>query len=291
MKPSNSGKRISRVARGGSGSDWFWQKRIALDTQDAWVARLGSLGFPSWSVTERPDRVRVLLSVLAPPAEAVLLTKKFGGRVVEIRRETWLKQPPSAPIWIGRRFVVVDGARRAKSPDDLPRLQVPHGIAFGSGEHATTGMLLRAMAAQPDWEKLSVLDLGTGSGILALAARLLGARRILATDFDPHSIRTAAENEKLNFSGSSIRWQCADVKRLRAKGRHDIILANLFSGILCAAAPQISVALAAGGQLWLSGVLRSQEREVRAAYARRKLRWVRTVRRGKWVMLQWRKAG
>ena len=65
-----------------------------------------------------------------------------------------------------------------------------------------------------------MLDLGTGSGVLALAARLFGARKIVATDFDPDAIRTARQNEALNFSKALIRWRCADVRKLRATARY-----------------------------------------------------------------------
>lgn len=136
-----------------------------------------------------------------------------------------------------------------------------------------------------------MLDLGTGSGVLALAARLFGARKIVATDFDSDAVRIARENEMLNFSTPLIRWQCADVKRLRATARYDLVLANLFSGILCEAAPQIAGAMATGAQLWLSGVLRSQQKEVAAAYRQQGLDLVRAVSRGKWMLLQWRKRG
>ena len=148
-------------------------------------------------------------------------------------------------------------------------------------------MLLRALARRTDLVGDRVLDLGTGCGVLALAARLFGARKIVATDFDAEAIRTARQNEALNFPGNVIRWQKADVKRLRVKACYDLVLANLFSGILCAAADPIAASLAAGGELWMSGILRTQQEEVEAAYRRAGLRLIRVVRRGKWVMLQW----
>jgi ribosomal protein L11 methylase PrmA len=75
------------------------------------------------------------------------------------------------------------------------------------------------------------------------------------------------------------------VKRLRSKARFDLVLGNLFSGILCEAAAPIASALSPAGQLWLSGILRGQEAEVIATYKAQKLRLVRSLRRGKWVML------
>jgi ribosomal protein L11 methyltransferase len=173
---------------------------------------------------------------------------------------------------------------RGKKPT-MPQLHIPHGLAFGSGEHATTYMLLRELTRREDWTRTTVLDLGTGSGVLALAARLFGARRIVATDFDPEAVRTARQNEALNFAQSSIHWRRGDVKKLRSKTRYDLVLANLFSGILTEAAPQIAGCVAPGGELWLSGILDSQQEEVIAAYRRQGLRLSQARRRGKWVLL------
>jgi ribosomal protein L11 methyltransferase len=152
-------------------------------------------------------------------------------------------------------------------------------------------MLLRQMARLADgvFPRLRVLDLGTGSGVLALAARLLGARKIVATDFDPDAIRTSRENEALNFARPEIRWQVGDVNKLRAGARYDLVLANLFSGILSDAATRIAGCVAPGGELWMSGILASQQREVIAAYRGQSLQLQETRRRGKWVLLQWAK--
>jgi ribosomal protein L11 methyltransferase len=120
---------------------------------------------------------------------------------------------------------------------------------------------------------------------------LLGASIIEGTDFDPDAIRTARQNEKLNFRTPLVRWRRGDVLRRRSKvgARHDVVLANLYSGILVEAAEIIAGEVAPGGCLWLSGILRQQEREVVAEYRRQGLVLVRTARRGKWVVLQWSK--
>jgi ribosomal protein L11 methyltransferase len=197
----------------------------------------------------------------------------------------WLPSRPTPPTRISRRLEILhtDNHRAAREKN---RLHVPHGIAFGSGEHATTFMLLKALAVKGDWSHARVLDLGTGSGVLALAARQFGARKIVATDFDPDSIRTARQNEALNFSTPLIQWRQADVKKLRPSPRYDLVLANLFSGILVEAAAQIRRCVSPGGDLWLSGILGSQEKEVITAYRRQGLKHSCTNRRGKWVMLE-----
>ena len=262
---------------------WSWQRRIAPAEADAWIARLQAAGCATWTLTERPGQKRALLAVYDAKREPILaLRGLFGGQVDSIAQSAWLSTKPTPPTRIGKALEILhDTPRRRLGPHQL---YIPHGLAFGSGEHGTTFMLLRALAREPVPPR--VLDLGTGSGVLALAARRFGAKQIVATDFDPAAIRTARQNEALNFSTPHIRWRRADVKRLAEKPRHDLVLGNLFSGILVEAARQITSAIAPGGQLWVSGILREQKEEVIAAYRAQGLQLTRATTRGKWVMLQ-----
>lgn len=277
----------ARIAPGHNA--WCWWRWIAASTEDAWLARLGEMEAGSVVLAQKPHAARLLLSVYAKsPVEVEPLRRLWGGKIRRIPAREWLAPAVVPPLRIGRALEIVhDEPRRKAGP--IPRLFIPLGIAFGGGEHATTSMLLRALARRKDLERSRVLDLGTGSGILALAARQFGAQKIAALDFDAGAVRTARENEALNFSMPLIHWRRADAKRLRARARYDLVLANLFSGILCAAVGQIADSVASGGELWLSGILRDQEREVVATYRREKLRLVRAARRGRWVMLQWRR--
>ena len=282
---------MNNSSKSAGGISWCWQRRVDPTQEEIWIERLQGAGCSSWVFTEKPNRRRLVLSVHAEKrAEIALLARKFGGKISSIKASAWLGAKRSAPLRIGNQFEVVHEKPQKKRGQSLPQLYVPQGMAFGSGEHATTLMLLQALARRSDWARTSMLDLGTGSGVLALAARLLGARKITATDFDAAAVRIARENEELNFSTPLIRWRHAEVKRLRAKTRYDLVLANLFSGILCEAAPQIAASVGKGGQLWLSGVLRSQQQEVIAAYRWQKLRLIRAVSRGKWMLIQWEKA-
>src|SRR5215472_2982664 len=139
------------------------------------------------AVIERPNRKRVRLEV-ASESRAVLqkLEKQFGGRIQKFPRD-WLKRSlprKTKPIKVGSR-----------------RLIIPAGAAFGTGEHATTAMSLRLLEKiSREWRSgcWSTVDLGTGSGILALAARLLGAKRVFGIDNDPIAISTAKQNARLN---------------------------------------------------------------------------------------------
>jgi len=278
---------MSRAISRPANKTWCWRRGIDPGSEDTWADRLRAAGCSTAVFIERPGRKRVLVEVYdASRAPVAALMRLFGGSVRAVAAKEWLAPRASAPTRIGRRLEIVHD-REAKSKAQAPaRLRIPHGIAFGSGEHATTSMLLRALAGRSDWQGAAVLDLGTGSGVLALAARLFGAQKIVATDFDADAVRTARENEELNFSTPRVRWRRADVKRLRPTTRYNLVLANLFSGILVEAAPQIAACVKDGGELWLSGILKSQEDAVVAAYRRRGMRLVRAARRGKWVMLQ-----
>ena len=267
---------------------WYWRRWIKAGEQDAWITRLQAEGCLTWTFTERPNRVRILLAVYQrEQAGAAALQRLFGGQIRAIEDNAWIPRP-TPPTCIGDRLKIVhEEKKRDSKVGDVPRLHVPHGVAFGSGEHGTTYMLLKTLAHRDHWNETTVLDLGTGSGVLALAARLFGARKIVATDFDADAVRTARQNETLNFSKPTIRWQCTDVKRLRPTVLYNLVLANLFSGILCEASKAIAGCVAQDGELWLSGVLKSQQSEVTAAYRTQGLRLIETQVRGKWVMLRW----
>lgn len=274
---------------------WAWRRSIRSGEDEWWIAQLEAAGCIASVFTERPGRTRILLEAYFDSrAAAAGVSTQYGGRVRTVKRSEWIQQRRQAPIRIGRKLEIVSVKLRSRKKQAWPRLYIPHGIAFGSGEHATTYMLMRALASE-NWSNAAdggttVLDLGTGSGVLALTARLLGVRKIVATDFDPDAIRTARENEALNFSEPLIRWRCADVKKLGSTVRYDLVLANLFSGILVEAAPQIAGSVSAGGQLWLSGILKAQQAEVLRSYLGQGMQLTRAVHRGKWVMLRLRAA-
>jgi len=273
---------MSRPAK--PGIAWRWSRRIPRNQEERWSRELEAACPLNWMIVENPGHVRLRIEAhFTSRAAADALRRRFGGRTERLKP---LPVQPSRPVRIGSKLEIVHDEKVRRTAG---RLVIPYGMAFGSGEHATTLMLLRALARRTDLERLSVLDLGTGSGVLALAARRLGSSRLAGIDFDPDAIRTARRNESLNFPSRRVRWQVGDAKRLRTTPRHGLILANLFSGILVEAAPRIARALEPQGELWLSGVLRSQQAEVAAAYRRAGLRLLKTTTRGKWVMQQWAK--
>ena len=162
----------------------------------------------------------------------------------------------------------------------------PGTSAFGTGEHATTALCLRLLERitrqlQQGW---TMLDAGSGSGILAIAASYFGAERVRAIDSDPLACATAKRNARTN-AVRNIEFLTGDILKRKLTGKFEIITANLFSEILIQALPIWSRHLAPGGHLILSGILRSQENAVVCALRRHRFTTVEIRRRGKWIAL------
>ena len=192
------------------------------------------------------------------------------------------------PVHAGR-FVVHGSHDRDKARAGEIAIEIDAGQAFGTGHHGTTAGCLEIIekvmrARQPR----KVLDLGTGSGVLAIAARKLAPARVLATDIDPVATRVARENVRLNGIASGITLETATGFHSTAFRRHgpfDLIIANILARPLMRMAPQVAQHLAPGGQVVLSGILANQRWKVIAAYNGAGLRHVRTIWRNGWVTI------
>jgi len=212
-----------------------------------------------------------------------------------VEAEGWLARTvesfPEQPI--GRRFLV----RPTHLPD--PRaygrivLRLDAGLAFGSGEHASTRGCLLALERVAHRRPRRVLDLGTGSGILALAAAKLLRRPVLATDIEPWSVRVAADNARLNQMQRLAAARLADGWRHRAvrAGRYDLVFANILARPLCAMARDLAAHLAPGGTAVLAGLLGTQARMVLAAHRRQGLVLDARHDVGPWTTLVVRRRG
>jgi len=267
-----------------------WRKLSAAKWEDVWWDRLSAVS-DRLAITKLAGAKTIRLDVFdLGRDEAAKLERAFGGQIAPQKKIAALPaQPPRAPIRVRGKLVVVaterERALAARHAGKAKLLLIPAGMAFGTGDHATTSTCLRFLAdvgdelAGKSWE---LLDLGTGSGILALAARLLGACRAVAADFDPDSVRTTRENARLNAI-ANVTAKKLDVRKWQPARTWPVVAANLFSGLLIEVAPKIAAATAAGGRLIFSGVLREQERDVVAAFVRAGFRIERVVRRGKWM--------
>ncbi|HVZ09913.1 50S ribosomal protein L11 methyltransferase [Rhodopila sp.] len=192
---------------------------------------------------------------------------------------------------IGRRFAV-RGTHLAEAPRMPGRLTLTlnAGVAFGSGEHGSTSGCLLAFEAVAKRRPRRILDLGTGSGILAMAAAALLHRPVMATDIEPWSVRVTRENAAANGVGRLVRPKLANGWRDPAvRGPFDLVFANILARPLCRMAKDLAANLAPGGTAILAGLLTTQVRWVLAAHRRQGLVLERLVPQGAWTTIVLRK--
>lgn len=191
-------------------------------------------------------------------------------------------------LQVGERLVVVPAWKRFRPPRGQIALRLDPGPAFGTGLHPTTQLCLRALERflQPG---MRVLDLGTGSGILAIAAARLGSGPVLALDSDPVAVQAAWKNVRRNRLGGRIQVREGTLEG--GLGPFDLVLANLLARTIQELAGRLAVALAAGGILIASGILVEQAGEVRAALQTAGLFPLEQLQEGDWVALAHRRPG
>ena len=271
---------------------WRWTRKAPAQYENAWRERLSFLSPGSLAIHGRPGRKTIRLEAYADrPGMLRTIAEVFGGKVEKFSTEKAVQQAnaPRRPLRIGRRIGVIDA--HGAWPETVPRpdilLRIGSAMAFGTGDHATTAACLRFLAGEAGdlpagW---TCLDLGTGSGILAIAAEKLGAKESAGFDYDPRAVKAAQANLKLNrcrrtkiTAGNLLTWR-------PARHRHRVVMANVFSEILRAAAPRIVRSVAPGGCLVLSGILRPQEKEVLRTFRPLGIKLEDTSRRGRWVTL------
>lgn len=201
----------------------------------------------------------------------------------------WLAMALSGlpPVRAGR-FFVYGLHDRGKVPADTVNLRIEAGAAFGTGHHGTTVGCLEAfdglLAAGESFGR--VLDVGTGTGVLAIAAARTGSPVAVGTDIDPPSVRIAAENAAENDARAEFvladGLSHADVAR---HAPYDLVFANILAAPLVELAPQITEAVRPGGAVILSGLLRTQEQRVLDAYLPRGMSLERTIHHDAWSAL------
>jgi len=202
-------------------------------------------------------------------------------------RTRWLREEDWAEAWkaffpvlrISRRLVICPAWRSCRARAGEAVIRLDPGMAFGTGQHPTTLMCLRALeeTVQPG---AAVLDLGTGSGILALAAARLGAASVLALDSDRQAVRAARENVRLNGLEAVVRVEDGTVDG--ARGCFDVIAANISVPVIIELAGAMAVALKPGGVLIASGFSEERAGLVAAALTAAGLRVEGTLSDGDW---------
>jgi len=261
----------------------------AAETLERFTETVSSFeaGAGQWSVvgyfTAEPDGARIEAALAEAGVRVCPEIRYIEGR-------DWLAENRASfePIRIGPHFVHASFFE-GPLPAGARAIELDAGQAFGTGAHETTrGCLIALQSIARRWRPARPLDLGTGSGILAIAMVQLWHVPVMAADIDPVAVRVAASNARRNRVHPWVRAVCAPGLRcpaIRARAPYDLIVANILSGPLVRLAPTIGRTLAPGGIVILSGLLARQEAEVLAAYRTQRLALVRRIRQGDWPTL------
>jgi ribosomal protein L11 methyltransferase len=216
--------------------------------------------------------------------------------------ETWKKQYHLQRI--GRRTVIVPAWEEYVPEPGEITIRLEPGMAFGTGLHPTTRLCLRALEDHLVLDS-NVLDVGTGSGVLSIAAAKLGARSVVALDADVSAVTAARENVEMNGvdqqvtvwhgslpGGSSVphHFVAGSSLKLLNSGHFDLILINILAPVIVSLAPGLAARLAPSGRVVSAGLIESQEPDVREAFQTQGFQIIERAQEKDWVSLvaRWR---
>ena len=235
---------------------------------------------------EKPDAKKLGAEISAGLKRIESCGLKIGAGKIEIakvKREDWKEswKRHFHPMEIGDSLLVKPSWSKQKPRKNQSVVILDPGLSFGTGQHPTTSFCLNEIVrtsptdARPTKAK-SFLDIGTGSGILAIAAAKLGYQPVHAFDFDPESVRVAKENARKNRVDAKLKPTRGDVTKLPLKParQYDLVCANLISNLLIAEKQRIVSRLKPSGTLVLAGILAVEFGEVERAFAELKLKLV-----------------
>ena len=204
-----------------------------------------------------------------------------------IRREDWAEswKRHFKPMEIGHALLLKPSWSKRKPRRGQAVVVLDPGLSFGTGQHPTTRFCLEQLAAvRAEDMPRSFLDIGTGSGILAIAAAKLGYRPVEAFDFDPDSVRVARENARRNDVSRRLHLSRADLTKLpwRSPEKFDLVCSNLIYDLLLAERPRILNRVAPGGTLVLAGIPTTQFELVQRAYEEKGWRLIASRQENEW---------
>ena len=209
----------------------------------------------------------------------------------EIPDEDWSRtwKAHFKPLRVGRRFLIAPTWESVEPGPEVLVIRIDPGRAFGTGHHETTRLCLEWLEAWAEAQKArsappgSILDVGTGSGILAIGAGLLGFVDILGIDNDPDAVEVAVLNAELNPAPGNIRFVCATPDGV--PGLFDVLISNIQALPLIRMSGTLVSKVRAGGKLVLSGILAEQADEVRKNFETKGAVHLGTRAAGEWVLL------
>lgn len=255
------------------------------------LTQLGSLG-----VIEREDAVVAYFPDTIPRSAItqeldiirLLLNQVDSGLAVNVRYEIipdedWgaLWKESFKPLVVGDSFLIVPPWEHSDS--DRIKLVIDPGMAFGTGHHETTRSCLLFLEQYAErTERRRFLDIGTGTGILAIAAAKIGFRNVIGIDNDPLAIE-AAKSNCINNGIHNVELKVGDITGI--KGQYDFITANLYSGLLIQLAPKFGSLLHTPGLIVIAGMLIGQEHDVREALTKEGILIGETKKDGKWISM------
>jgi ribosomal protein L11 methyltransferase len=251
-----------------------WPALDILEADDLLLAVLDD--FAPTAIEEREPGVRVFFATREQrdAALAVLAGPRTVAVALEISDEDWAvrSQRSLTPIVVGRirivphsRFLTSPALPLSAGSLDPLEIVIEPSMGFGTGHHATTRLCLDAIQSL-DLRQMRVLDVGTGSGILAIAAARLGSLQVHGIDCDADAIQSANDNLALNPGARHATFAVADLTGVTLPTA-ELVMANLTGADLARAADLLLSAATSGGTLVLSGILASEESEVRAAFS------------------------
>jgi len=246
------------------------------------------------------ERLRIFFATVEARGRAALrliaLASDLTCTPVDVSDEDWAERSQAAlePVRIGRLVIAPpwrerDARESGRDDERTPLIvRIQPSMGFGTGHHATTRLCLALLQAR-DLIGARVLDVGTGSGVLAIASWRLGAREAVAVDYDPDALQSAGENIALNGAGSAVRAMSADLEQgagaLSPLGRFDLVLANLTGAMLRRHAATLAGAVAPSGRLIVSGCTTDEAAIVQRACESADLRFDARLDEDEWVAL------
>lgn len=205
----------------------------------------------------------------------------------EIKRENWAEswKRHFKPLSISGALLLKPSWIKRKAKPGQRVIVLDPGLSFGTGHHATTSFCLREVVRFCARAGGSFLDIGTGSGILAIAAAKLGSKPIEAFDFDPEAVRVARENSRRNRVDRKLKLAQQDVTKIprKPKSCYDLVCANLISNLLVQERERIVARVAPTGTLVLAGILQMEFDQVRKSFEDAGLKLVRRRDEKEWA--------
>jgi ribosomal protein L11 methyltransferase len=254
---------------------------VRADSADLLLAIVDDFG-PT-AVEEHDASVRIFFSTAGDRDDAQrALAPRFEVAALDVPDEDWARRSQESlkPITVGRitiappwAAIVHDPSAISHEPSAMVQIVILPSMGFGTGHHVTTRLCLTALQTI-DLTDRAVLDVGTGSGVLAIAAVRLGAARALGIDDDPDAIQSARESLDLNPAARHVTFETIDLAA-RALPPADVVTANLTGALLVRSAPALLAAVRPGGTLILSGIQSDERDEVRQGFADTKICWER----------------